>query len=296
MNPIDTNNAQSPSAQAKLWRKLIILVGILWAVSLFLPFHWSLDFRNSPIYGWYRLILFGIGTTQTWIDKVFINFHITLHPISLFTVPYLLAGLIATAASGRLLNKHTMNKIVDSAMFCLLILAPICMVMTILITCLYCIVQGIRTSNMKVNYYYFFLLILALLALFIYPLIARRSKKYANFYYTFIGSLAGIVFYIHYLLYGRLGVGVFLSLFASITILISIIIETKIITNQSIISAIWHLITCSIRTQTDLAGLCPKCAYNLYGLTEQRCPECGRGFTFEEVGATAEELGFSVER
>ena len=39
-------------------------------------------------------------------------------------------------------------------------------------------------------------------------------------------------------------------------------------------------------------GICPGCGYNLYGLADQRCPECGRAFTFEEIGATPEEMGF----
>jgi len=40
------------------------------------------------------------------------------------------------------------------------------------------------------------------------------------------------------------------------------------------------------------AGHCPSCGYNLFGLSQQRCPECGEAFTFEEVGMTAEQLGF----
>jgi len=41
-------------------------------------------------------------------------------------------------------------------------------------------------------------------------------------------------------------------------------------------------------------GLCPGCGYNLHGLREQRCPECGRTFTFEEVRSTPQSLGFAT--
>jgi hypothetical protein len=41
-----------------------------------------------------------------------------------------------------------------------------------------------------------------------------------------------------------------------------------------------------------MAGHCPECGYDLRGLSQQRCPECGRAFTFHEVRKTAEELGF----
>lgn len=33
------------------------------------------------------------------------------------------------------------------------------------------------------------------------------------------------------------------------------------------------------------AGLCPRCEYNLKGLTEPRCPECGMGFPASVLGA-----------
>lgn len=45
-------------------------------------------------------------------------------------------------------------------------------------------------------------------------------------------------------------------------------------------------------TRKRMAGHCPACGYNLHGLSEQRCPECGRRFTFAEVRTTPEELGF----
>lgn len=42
-----------------------------------------------------------------------------------------------------------------------------------------------------------------------------------------------------------------------------------------------------------LKGQCLVCGYELVGLSEMRCPECGRAFTFREVNATAEELRFA---
>ncbi len=39
-------------------------------------------------------------------------------------------------------------------------------------------------------------------------------------------------------------------------------------------------------------GHCPGCGYNLHGLSELRCPECGRAFTFGEVRQSPDELGF----
>ena len=36
--------------------------------------------------------------------------------------------------------------------------------------------------------------------------------------------------------------------------------------------------------------LCPNCAYSLLGCVEQVCPECGREFTFQELGTTREQF------
>lgn len=36
--------------------------------------------------------------------------------------------------------------------------------------------------------------------------------------------------------------------------------------------------------------LCPRCGYCLTGSVDRVCPECGRGFTFEDLGTTEEEF------
>jgi len=40
-------------------------------------------------------------------------------------------------------------------------------------------------------------------------------------------------------------------------------------------------------------GCCPACAYDLRGLSEMRCPECGRPFTFEKIRSIPEEMEFT---
>ena len=36
--------------------------------------------------------------------------------------------------------------------------------------------------------------------------------------------------------------------------------------------------------------MCPGCSYSLVGCDNQTCPECGREFTYQELGTTREEL------
>ncbi|MBN1342999.1 MAG: hypothetical protein JXQ73_09990 [Phycisphaerae bacterium] len=47
-----------------------------------------------------------------------------------------------------------------------------------------------------------------------------------------------------------------------------------------------------LESRRRAAGHCPACGYDLRGLSERRCPECGRQFTFAEVRKTPDELGF----
>jgi hypothetical protein len=42
-------------------------------------------------------------------------------------------------------------------------------------------------------------------------------------------------------------------------------------------------------------GHCPGCGYNLHGLSEPRCPECGREFTFAEIRMSPDELDYHGE-
>lgn len=37
-------------------------------------------------------------------------------------------------------------------------------------------------------------------------------------------------------------------------------------------------------------AVCPNCRYSLVGVTERRCPECGREFTLDELGISASDL------
>jgi len=56
-------------------------------------------------------------------------------------------------------------------------------------------------------------------------------------------------------------------------------------------AACWGLLLAIQRLRRPLHGpYCPGCSYCLVGLTADRCPECGRAFTLEELGITREEL------
>jgi len=46
----------------------------------------------------------------------------------------------------------------------------------------------------------------------------------------------------------------------------------------------------SVKSTKGASTTCPRCEYCLIGNTSMQCPECGRAFTFEEMGTTEEEF------
>lgn len=86
--------------------------------------------------------------------------------------------------------------------------------------------------------------------------------------------------------------GLHLSLAAAVVLLVATTAEARAVTRQSWVRTLGQLLTGRLARSREFEGCCPKCDYLLYGLTEMRCPECGRTFTFEEVGLTPEQLRF----
>ena len=50
-----------------------------------------------------------------------------------------------------------------------------------------------------------------------------------------------------------------------------------------------------VTAATKSAITCPTCGYNLTGLTESRCPECGSRFTLDELLALQQQPGAGIE-
>jgi len=68
--------------------------------------------------------------------------------------------------------------------------------------------------------------------------------------------------------------------------------EARVLTGRHWWSVLARLVTLRPTDAHQEPGTCPGCGYNLYGLADRRCPECGRSFTFEEIGVTPEQIGF----
>jgi len=86
--------------------------------------------------------------------------------------------------------------------------------------------------------------------------------------------------------------GLYLSSTASFLLVVGTLCEAAILTGQPWPRALWQLLTCRLSEFSASRGHCRGCGYYLYGLTQMRCPECGRPFTFEETGTTASDIAF----
>ena len=54
----------------------------------------------------------------------------------------------------------------------------------------------------------------------------------------------------------------------------------------------WAWCRCQLGVVVAQDGtMCPGCGYSLIGCTNQLCPECGREFTFQELGTTRDRFG-----
>jgi hypothetical protein len=138
----------------------------------------------------------------------------------------------------------------------------------------------------------------------LYALLAIRRRGWAYLYHGFAG--AGTLVFImlalhtHMLLGGASGAGRYIGL-TGLTItatacclfLFSRIGEARAITGLTWRRTLWYLLTLRLHKASRPVGLCPGCGYYLYGLRDQRCPECGRPFTFEEVNASPQVLAFA---
>lgn len=133
----------------------------------------------------------------------------------------------------------------------------------------------------------------------IYAAAAIRLRGRVALCLSFVGAFDCLWWFITWfvpaLLQNAAYYGLYVSVAASFALLVAIVGEAAALTGQSRLRTLGQLLTCRLAPLAAQKGLCPRCDYFLYGLTEQRCPECGRPFTFAELNATPAELGFGED-
>lgn len=303
---------QSLCSPARKWQWLAMISGLLLAVCFFLPY------RNDPgnaaalpvtrmhdLFGEYSRIL-GLGWSLRDYGHYAAVWFLTAKAIS-WSVPYLAGTLLSFAAVSRLAGGQRLGQRLAKVVAVVLLIVAVSLAGA-----------KIRLSAMewvadtrRAEWPNFDQLdptwVFGPIVFVIYLTLARRSRERT---YLVQGFAVGLAASLWFGLGGPSGYneslfhrylqhdfliryrGLCLSFAASIGLLLAAVGEAAAVTRQSWRRTIRQLLTCRLAAPIDIKGACPGCGYNLYGLAEQRCPECGRAFTFEEIGATPKKMGF----
>ena len=118
-----------------------------------------------------------------------------------------------------------------------------------------------------------------------------RSRRLASRRWlaqSFLGSLVCFLWFSFCVLQclheGTVLYGLTLSWIASTLLLLAAIGEARAVARTSWFMTVLLLLISRL-PEGYHSGHCPQCDYNLYGLPEPRCPECGRPFTPDEAAA-----------
>jgi len=291
-----TSHRQDPrDAKARKWRLLTVSAGLVLAAAFFLP---AIQACNSPLVPAemaYELIADGWERyAHRWPDYVSDLFG----GIGMYVTAYAFGALMALAAAARLTVHRRWHKACSIGLLGLLLVD--CAVLLTLVTILLA-TEGIPSlSEILDNWQAFLVFVVAPALVLAYVILTVRLRPRAFLCHMFVGSLAALLWFGYWFLEGVTSgnalYGLYLSLAAAWVLLVSTIGEARAVTRHSWRRTIWQLMTCRLRDATGWQGHCPGCDYYLFGLTAMRCPECGRPFSFDELGVSPETLGFTVAR
>jgi len=212
-------------------------------------------------------------------------------------VPYVFGVVVVLAAIARIDGYRRLGSVALGlgaavlfvAAYCILIRSAISILYR-LYPILYCLYYDLNPGRFDPPWVPGCFWLVGAILLRVYVSRILRSDERSSVHLVFAGSLTLSIWFAAQLLMESKPVGNYVSLATWLLMLVAVISEFRLQTRSLYGEAIKNLLLCRV---PNWRNLCPGCRYNLYGLIEQRCPECGRGFTFEELGVSPEELGFA---
>jgi len=284
----ETDETADIRRRARPWRRLTVLGGALLATSFFLPAVASCNSNIVPARDLAQAICSAASQPQTSSLA-----DLVLWSPMLLTA-YLLGLLLALAALARLTARTAWNRrLARFALICLLLTAADAAFLFIL--------RANDSSNSWSwpwvswpEWQWVVPCLVGPLVTLVYLAAAWRPAHRLQHCAAFLMSAWMCCWFGFWVTLPEGLYGLCISLAGAGLLLLATIGEARAVTRQSWLRTIGQLLIGRLAAPASLIGHCPECDYLLYGLTEKRCPECGRGFTPDEVGFTFPENNSAI--
>ena len=217
-------------------------------------------------------------------------FRFYFEMIGACVVPYFLAACMSVAAWKRLRCCQGNATPADGLVTFALVLGTLVLLMRWILHAALMVMYSGSPWSLRMGPYIWWFWAIATVVLLVYLMRSWRFAERRYFYHAFAAMTIMTIWFAANLSIRQTTVGTCLSLIACATLLLATVAGFRQTEHLTWRASIRLLALCRLLSDNVV---CPGCDYNLYGLTEQRCPECGRGFTFEELGVSPEELGFA---
>lgn len=266
---------RTPHRAARKWQWLSVGSGLLLASAFFMP---AVQSCGSPVIpakevreAWDQ---FDWSTVQS-ISKAsgFVLF------VLVFISAYVFGLMMAASAAIRLIAPRSTPRRIARAIAVLVLAVTVVVEISIGLICLDGFPSGTPLEWLVLCGW-----AILVASIFVHTWVALRvSQEYS---WMLGGSLAGLIWFTPFAVQGAL-YGVYVSLAACAGLILAVVGEARALTRQGWWRTLGQLLTCGLVDPPDWRGHCPQCDYDLTGLPEPRCPECGCAFTWEEVGLAA---------
>jgi hypothetical protein len=289
-----SKQANSPAdRRSRKWRTLILLAGLALASSFFMP---AVEGCNAPIVPAEEAKQLAQTGPLLWPPTLdgWAEFGAVF---AVYVAAYGFGLLAAFFAFARLLRSRAWQTVLSTALLVWIVLTAFLLLLSLLGELLtsgwprwddILSARGILLVSAAV--------VVPLLVLG-YVLAALRLRNRRYLCWMIAGGCWATAWFAYWMIYAVSSIdvhyGLYVSLTAACLLTLATLGEAAALTRQSWVRTLGQLLICRLAAFPEWRGHCPRCDYYLYGLTEMRCPECGRAFSFEEIGVTPEELSLT---
>lgn len=272
--------------RARGWRGLTVMAGALLAATFFLPAVVSCNADVVPLDATVETLKGPWGSEMAQALQ-----HGSA--LLMYVPAYLVGALLALAGVGRLMgwkwSPRWYGRVALGVVLVPAVVLPVCILFEL-------VADGQNSDLADSSAWAVILVCLAAPVWVLFCLVmARRRRELRHARHQFIFSLWMVLWFgIWAADFSSARYGVILSFVASVGLLAAAAGEARVLTGQGWMRTLGQLMIGRLGPMVDGRGRCPQCGYLLYGLAERRCPECGRGFSPDDVGLTPADLNSAI--